>query len=220
MAGARCQCGRDSRDLRPRRFRFLWRLPVWLDDMGCSESFLAGLFFWRTARPEVWFPRDAGKDWFTHDTPDICGRSGAVAGNRARARHAEIAEFSSSGDHVSACPRFCAEPQPFCISASDGHVGHSDLCAWRCAADRCLGARHGGTFLCGITVRMDCSHFRVSDCLLSARDHAREILLSIACAGILSFSAALTQLGLIFPCRPLYPQCHRPKSVWSASSVG
>ena len=61
-----------------------------------------------------------------------------------------------------------------CISACDGHVGHSDLCPWRRAADRRVGGHHGCTFFCRITLRVDCRYFRAPGRLLSASDQRTE----------------------------------------------
>ena len=96
MACATSQFGCDSRDICPDHLALYRRLPVWLDDVGRSEQ-----VFWLVCSSGVWRDRRSGcscrrKDWLAHDTPDICRRGSCSSWYRARARHSEIAEFSSS----------------------------------------------------------------------------------------------------------------------------
>jgi O-Antigen ligase len=90
-----------------------------------------------------------------------------------------------------------------CISACDGHVGHSDLCPWRRAADRRFGGHHGCTFFAGSRSGWIAATFvLLVACYLQATN-ARKILLSIAFAGILS--AALTAVGSDLPLPVVLP---------------
>ena len=79
------------------RFRYChWRLPVWLDDMGCSQIFWLVCSARLRRRPELLSPATPAK-MVTGDPAHFCGRSGGDCRHRNCSRPPEIAGLSGPG---------------------------------------------------------------------------------------------------------------------------